>query len=489
MKFFLYLFLYLTLYVASTQAQETSSSPLVLGLQFYNEGKYNQALSEFSKILDKDPSNLEALYYKGLTLAKAKKLEQARQTFENVLQKDPKYKGAHLQLGIVLFKLKSNSEAIQKFEKVLENNRQNATANLFMGFTLQQMEKYEESLIFFQSAMGLDPSLNQISYFQIGVGYLESKKEEEAKLAFQLAVEEGPDTSTAGQAKDMLKLLGVESEGEKNWWIKAEINSQYDDNVIVSNQDIVSNEQDRSIGYLLSVGTQFEPFENSEIEIGYDFSQQRWDKLPQFDSTSHDFYSSVGYGSGDWDGDISFNYNYSFLDRADLNATHSITPRLGYAPDPNFYTNLSYTYNINDYFVGNARDGTSHVWSLTQFWFFMDAKAYLFASYAFDMDDTEDFELDYLGHSATGGIKIPGPFEISTQFTYNYYLKNFENINSSIGVPRFDSKHTLNLLFNLPIIKDHIDFDISYTRVMSNSNLVSVDFNQNVFLAGLNFQL
>ena len=405
------------------------------------------------------------------------------------MQLDPKYKGARLQLGIVLYKLKSNSEAIKEFEKVLGNDPDNATANLFMGFTLQQMENYEDSLIFLQTAMSLDPSLNQVSYFQIGVGYLESDKKEEAKTAFQLAVEEDPETATAGQAKDMLKLLGVKSEGDKNWWINAETAWQYDDNVIVSNQDIVSNEQDKSTSYLVSIGTKFEPFENSEIEIGYDFSQQLWEKLPQFDITSHDAYASVGYGSGDWDGDISFNYNYSFLDRADLVATHSITPRLGYSPDPSFYTSFSYTYNINDYFVGNDRDGKSHVWSLTQFWFFMEAKGYLFVNYAFDMDDTEELELDYLGHSATGGVKMPGPFKISTQFTYNYYLKNFQNVNSSIEEPRFDSKHTLNLLFNRPVIRDHIDVDLSYTRVMSNSNLLTLDYIQNVFLVGLNFKL
>ena len=487
MNFFLFLFLSVFLCFKPIEAQEASS--LIRGLQLYNEEKFDQALGELAKILEKDPSNLEALYYKGLTLAKAEKLDPAKQTFKKVLQLDPEYKGARLQLGIVLFKLKSHSEAIQELEKVLGNNPQNATANLFMGFALQQLEKYEDSLIYFQTAMSLDPSLNQISYFQIGVAYLESQKEEEAKLAFQLVLEEGSETSTGRQAKDMLKQLGVQTESEKNWWIKAETAFQFDDNVIVEEQDIISNEQDKSISYLVSLGAQFEPFKNSQIEVGYDFSQLRWDKLPQFDSTSHDFYTSVGYGSGNWDGDISFNYNYSFLDRADLVATHSITPRLGYSPDPNFYTNLSYTYNINDFFVGNDRDGTNHVWSLMQFWFFMEQKAYMLASYAFDMDDTEDFELDYLGHSATGGIKIPGPFQISAQFTYNYYLKKFQNINSAIDEARFDSKHTLNFLLNRPIIKDYIDFDISYTRVMSDSNLVSVDFKQNVFLVGLNFKL
>ncbi|MBC8283039.1 MAG: tetratricopeptide repeat protein [Nitrospinae bacterium] len=471
------------------EAQESSSSSLVRGLQFYNSEKFDQAMDEFSSILRKDPSNLEALYYQGLTLAKAEKFESAKETFEKVLKLDPKYKGARLQLGIVFFKLKSHSEAIKELEKVLENDRENATAHLFMGFALQGIEKYEESLIFLQTAMSLDPSLNQISYFQIGVGYLESQKQEEAKLAFQLVLEEDPETATAEQAKEMLKLLGVKSASDKNWWIKAEPAFQIDDNVIVSNQDIVSNERDKSKSYLVGLGANFEPFKNAEVEIGYDFSQTRWDKLPQFDSTSHDFYTTVGYGSGNWDGDISFNYNYSFLDRADLAATHSITPRLGYSPTPNFYTNLSYTYNINDYFVGNDRDGKSHVWSLMQFWFFMEQKAYMFASYSFDMDDTEELELDYLGHSATGGVKIPGPFQISAQFTYNYYLKKFQNINSAIGDPRFDSKHTLNFLLNRPIIKNHIDIDLGYTRVMSNSNLLTLDFKQNVYLIGLNFKL
>ncbi len=487
MRYFGPLFLLLSLFLVPAQAQE-SSSPLVRGLQYYNEQKYDQALNEFSQILEKNPTNIDALYYKGLTLDKAKKPELAIASFEKVLEFQPNYSGARLQLGISYFKLKSNALAINELSEVLEEDSQNATAHLFMGFVLQQMEKYEDSLIFFQTALSLDPSLSQMGYFQIGVAHFEMGNKEDAKIALQLALDEDPKTDTAKQAHTLLKQMGVLASSEKKWWIEAGATWLFDDNVTLIEQDIVSGEEDMSAGYVFSLGKRFEISKNSQFEMGYDFSQTLADKLPQFDIQSHDFNLAPSFESGNWDGDVTYNFSYSFLDRKDFTAVHSITPRLAYSANPRFYTSLGYSFKINDYLVGNDRDGTNHLWSLTQFWFFMDQKAFLIFIYSFDKEDTEDFELDYLGHSASAGFSIPGPFKITTRFNYNYYLKKYQNDTSSIGEQRFDAKHTLSLFFKRPIIGKYLDFDIGYTRVMSNSNLESIDFNQNAYSISLNLK-
>jgi len=465
------------------QAQEAPS--LIRGLQFYNEEKFDRALLEFSKILEKDPSNIEAHYFKGLTFNKAEKPEKAVVTFKKVLALDPKYSGARLQLGIAYFKLKLNTEAIEQFEKVLDKD--NASAHLFLGFTLQQMGKYEESLIHFQTAMSLDPSFSQVALFQIGLAYAEMNEKEDAKLAMELVLEEGAQTATAREAQRMLDQLGGKT-SEKPWWVTAGVSWQYDDNLTVDRQDTVSEEQDMALNYEFGLGRHFVFSENSSFELGYNFSQSLWNKLAQFDYQSHNFNTSASYASGDWDADMRYSFNYSYLDRSALVATHNINSRVGFVSQANLYTSASYSFSRNNFLADNARDGVNHSWSLNQFLFFMENQAYALLSYGLDLEDTEGPQFDYIGHSALAGLRVPGPLKISANLNYNYNFQNYKNITASIGKRRSDETHTAQLVLSR-YIGDSLEVSIDVKRVMSNSNLVSVDFIQNVILLGLNYKM
>ncbi len=489
-KYSLLLFLSLFLCLNPVQAQEDKSPSLTRGLQFYNEAKYDQALSQFSRLLEQDPSNIEARYFKGLTFNKAEKFDEAIATFKKVLELSPKYQGARLQLGIAYFKRHSNEEAVKEFEKVLANDEQNATAHLYIGFTQQQMEKFEDSLIHFQIAMSLDPSFSQIALFQIGLAFSEMDEKEEAKLAMEMVLEEDSGTETAKQAKLMLDQLGgkTSADSKKSWWVTAGMSWQYDDNVTVEEQDTVSQEGDMSLNYDFGLGASYALTEDVGFQLGYDFSQSIWDKAPAFDYQSHYFRSSASYLFGDWDADLSYGFNYSLLDRKDFMATHSITPRLGFVPMPGFYTSASYSFNRKNFIDDNSRDGTNHSWSLSQFLFFMENQAYALLSYGLDLEDTQDPEFDYLGHSALAVLNIPVPLKVTANLSYNYNFQNYKNITDSIGERRFDAKHTVQFKLSRYIV-DSLEVSVGYTRGMSNSNLESVDFIQNVILVGLNYRM
>jgi len=475
--------------MGSLQAQEGDSPSLIRGLQFYNEEKLDQALSEFSQLLEQDPTNIEAHYFKGLTFNKAEKFDQAVVTFKKVLELNSKYSGARLQLGIAYFNLKSNTEAIQEFEKVLEKNPQSANAHLFMGFTLQQMEKYEDSLIHLQTAMSLDPSLSQIALLQIGLAYAEMNEKETAKLAMELVLEEGSGTETAKEAQRILDQLGGKvSSDEKSWWITAGMSWQYDDNVILEEQDTVSEEPDMALSYVFGLGKRWDINPNASFKVGYDFYQSLWETLEQFDYQSHYFSASTSYGSGNWDADLNYGFSYSLLDRSDFIAFHNISPRLGFVPGDNLYTSLSYSYSWKNFIADNIRDGENHSWSLSQFLFFMENKAYAFISYGLDIDDVESAEFDYIGHLASAGVRVPGPFKVVVNLNYSYNFQDYKNNTDSIGERRFDAKHTLQLDLTRPIV-DSLEMSFNVKRVMSDSNLVSVDFIQNVFIVGLNYKL
>ena len=184
--------LFLFLCLSNIEAQEAVSSFLSRGLQFFGEEKYDSASTEFLKVIKNNPDDKDAYYYLGLTFLRAEKYSDAVAPFEKVLELDPQYKGARRNLGVAYLNLESNELAIQQLKKSIDQDPQDASAYFYLGRVLQQKKWFKESLIHFQTVLSLDPGMEQISLFQIGVAYLELGQKEDAKLALTLALERDP---------------------------------------------------------------------------------------------------------------------------------------------------------------------------------------------------------------------------------------------------------------------------------------------------------
>jgi len=94
------------------------------GLDSYNLGNHNQAISYFDQVLEIDPNHLGALNNKGAVLLKLWRLEQAIPYFDKVLEIDPNNVSALINKGLYTINSgsgwKSGREALPYFAKALE---------------------------------------------------------------------------------------------------------------------------------------------------------------------------------------------------------------------------------------------------------------------------------------------------------------------------------------------------------------------------------
>jgi hypothetical protein len=117
----------------------------------------------------------------------------------------------------------------------------------------------------------------------------------------------------------------------------------------------------------------------------------------------------------------------------------------------------------------------------------MDSKAFLRLGYGFALEDTQNPIFDYISHSASMGLKLPLFAKVSANFSYSYNYQDYKSITASIGEQRFDASHYLGLNINVPVL-DSLDLDINLNRTMSNSNLETIDFVQNISSVNLNYR-
>ena len=93
------------------------------GVSKYVNGDYWSAIKSFNRLLKKDPTNVDALIYRGLAYLDLKKYTKAIENFKNATKANPKHYKAFNSMGLAYEKLNKNYNiAINSFRKSINAN-------------------------------------------------------------------------------------------------------------------------------------------------------------------------------------------------------------------------------------------------------------------------------------------------------------------------------------------------------------------------------
>jgi tetratricopeptide (TPR) repeat protein len=115
------------------------------GIQYDNQGQYNEAISEYNKAIELDPKYDDSYNKRGLVYYNKKNYEQAIEDYTTAIQLNSKNTDAYNNRGIVYYQLDQNDKAISDYTKAIEINPEYAKAYHNRGLTyiikLKNIEK------------------------------------------------------------------------------------------------------------------------------------------------------------------------------------------------------------------------------------------------------------------------------------------------------------------------------------------------------------
>jgi tetratricopeptide (TPR) repeat protein len=123
-----------------------STELIIKGDSLFNQGKYEEAIAYFDKVLALDPNDRDMLYYKGISLEGLGKHEEAIAYFDKVLALDQNDTDTLTYKGISLESLGKHEEAITYFDKVLALDPNNVNTLRWKEYTLHNTGKYDDSV-------------------------------------------------------------------------------------------------------------------------------------------------------------------------------------------------------------------------------------------------------------------------------------------------------------------------------------------------------
>ncbi len=257
---------------------------------------------------------------------------------------------------------------------------------------------------------------------------------------------------------------------------------EYDDNVTVSDVDFTSAEQDEAALFDVSIAYQAYKSADTEVEIGYDFSQSLYSSLTEFDLQSHtgSLYASRDFGNVD--GDFGYRYTYTSLGGTKFLESHTISPAVSFTTLPQWYHRITYSFQDKNFFQDNDRDADQHAIASDNYYFFMDSKAYALLGGKLVNEDTSGAQFEYFGYYFNAGLSMPleiAGLQPKLGLRYQYYLRDYDNITPSIGEEREDKRHTVTVALEHRLWKN-FKLKLNYQYIDAISNLPSSDFNENI---------
>ncbi len=133
------------------------------GVEFNKSGEYKQAIDDFNKALELNPTHKEAYNNLGVALANLGKNKDAIVAYNNVLKIYPTYVNALYNRGNSYAKLKELNIALKDYDQVLKLDPKYLSVYNNRGLVLKGLGRLKEALNDFDKAILHDP-LNADSY-------------------------------------------------------------------------------------------------------------------------------------------------------------------------------------------------------------------------------------------------------------------------------------------------------------------------------------
>lgn len=187
-------------------SEEDVKNKFLLGVELYQEGKYDLAIKNFEIVLKENPDFAEGYYNIGMAHLKKGDLDNAITQMVKAIELKPDFIQAYFGLGQVYIERGEKDKATEVFRQAVDTAPNDASTYVNLGilyFTNNEDELALEALF---KAKDLDPSLAQ-TYYQIGLVYTRKGELDKTIESFEKFLELAPQAPEAATVKTLLEEL------------------------------------------------------------------------------------------------------------------------------------------------------------------------------------------------------------------------------------------------------------------------------------------
>lgn len=187
---------------AAEKSPESAAPRAALGDDYRLNGMYEQALEQYTIVLQKHPNHAGIYASIALTYASMDQIDMAIDYYGKALLAGPQHNveaaNIHNNLGVSYIKKGEVNKAMEHFQQAVAVNPQFAQAHNNLGLSLSSSGRQDQAIDAFKRAISLKPDFVD-AYVNLGIAYGRQGSLDQAIVHFQAALALAPDNPVARQ--------------------------------------------------------------------------------------------------------------------------------------------------------------------------------------------------------------------------------------------------------------------------------------------------
>jgi Tfp pilus assembly protein PilF len=134
------------------------------GVQFYNQREFSKSIQAYQKVIELDPTYIEAYNNLGIIYQERGDSNNAFEAYQKSVEINPRYEKGHNNLGILLFLEGRNEEALDAFQKALAINSYNIESHINLGVLFKKQGQLNKAIESYRKALDINPLHREVHY-------------------------------------------------------------------------------------------------------------------------------------------------------------------------------------------------------------------------------------------------------------------------------------------------------------------------------------
>ena len=176
------------------------------GNKLFKEGKYQEALEAYKKILEHNPDAYIIYLNVGNCYFQMEQYDKAIEAYKKVLEKNPDYVPALMGIGNAYLNLGNQDEAMKWYGKIDINKIDDPVVLYNIGTIYYNNGKYDLALQHYKKCVEIKPDYLD-GLYQLGLTYMAIMKFQEAIDTFNKYLEMDKDSQRAQTVRESIKFL------------------------------------------------------------------------------------------------------------------------------------------------------------------------------------------------------------------------------------------------------------------------------------------
>jgi tetratricopeptide (TPR) repeat protein len=481
-------------------ATEKAEVAYAKGILAYDQRNYLDALEHFRKAVELQPDNADAHFYVGLSLSRIGEFAEAITALETALRLDPSMDQAYYPLGLAYFQENRFKEALAAFERAAKVKPDDAATQFYLGFTRYKLGQYRRAIPFFERAMDLDPSVTLSAQYYRGAALYHLERDAQARQAFESTIATAPDSILARNAQGYLGAIDSRAREQQLVQVEGLVGYQYDDNVTLADDDIISGESDGRA--ILSFVGRLIPVRTRPLRLGIEyvlFQSLHFD-LSEFDIQSHTGRVFARTKLPRVTFRVAADYNFTTLGGENFSEAVTVEPSARVRQTDALFAVISARYRNSDYTNQFIQPGEEDVrnrdgWSLgggfDQYLLFNKRRSFVRLSYHFKASRNDGSDWEYDSHHVGVGVQTLLMPTVTLAVDGTYVRRDYLHVNS-FDAPRLgfldehdmrerqDDRFTVAVNILLEPVR-YVVFSAGFMHTTNISNINFFAYDRNVF--------